>query len=248
MGSITTAIMGNMCGRYVLFSSQEQIIASVQRETGAREVDDVAARMDGVGPYRANYNIAPTHQVPVVREFRERVALGPAQWGYPRASGSGGAPVVFNARGETAFEKFLFRGSDRCLFVMDGWYEWTGAKGNKQPCYTHRKDNAPFVVAGLCKPIGNQLHATIITTAAAEPLEWLHHRMPRVLGHCEAMAWLDAQDDDAQEMARNSPAEAVIEQLATRKADRAVGGVGNNGPELIQPQPDDEPADEEKEY
>ena len=121
--------MGDMCGRYVLFSAQEQIIDAVKRATGAEQVDDVAARMKGVGPYRPNYNIAPTHQVPVVREFRERLALGPAQWGYPRGqagaqggSQGGGSASVFNARGETAFSKPLFKGSSRCLFVMDGWY------------------------------------------------------------------------------------------------------------------------------
>lgn len=237
--------MGNMCGRYVLFSSQEQIISSVKQATGARDVDDMAARMEGVGPYRANYNIAPTHTVPVVREFRERLALGPATWGYPRGGQSESKPgaSVFNARGETAFEKFLFRGSSRCLFVMDGWYEWTGPKGSKQPWYTHRQDGQPFVVAGLCKPIGNQLHATIITTDAAEPLEWIHHRMPKVLSDGEAMAWLDAPATDAEEMARVTPAEMVVQQLATRPADKAVGGVGNNRPELIDPE-----LGEEREY
>ena len=233
--------MGDMCGRYVLFSAQEQIIDAVKRATGAEQVDDVAARMEGVGPYRPNYNIAPTHQVPVVREFRERLALGSAQWGYPRgqaggqggSQGSGGSASVFNARGETAFSKPLFKGSSRCLFVMDGWYEWTGQKGSKQPWYTHRKDDKPFVVAGLCKPFGNQLHGTIVTVDAAEPLEWLHHRMPRVLEAEEAMAWLMAPETDAKEMAQHAPSEAAIQDLATRAADKSVGGVGNNGPELI---------------
>lgn len=218
-------------------------------------VDDVASSMGEAGLYRPSYNIAPTHRVPIVREFRERLALGPALWGYPRfgaaaggASRSGqartesaGSPT-FNARGETAFDKPLFQDNARCLFVMDGWYEWTGVKGSKQPWYTHRKDGKPFVVAGLCKPFDGDVHGTIVTCPAVEPIEWLHHRMPRVLGRDEAFAWLEAPEDDAREIARQAPLD-VITPLATREAERAVGGVGNNRPDLI-----DAHGREEREY
>ncbi|MGV0377887.1 SOS response-associated peptidase family protein [Corynebacterium bovis] len=50
-------------------------------------------------------------------------AVGPARWGYPAPWASGGK-VLFNARGETVFDKRSFAGSEPCLVVMNGWYEW----------------------------------------------------------------------------------------------------------------------------
>ncbi len=223
--------MGGMCGRYVLFTAKEQLIESIRSETGVEHVDDIASQNGAESIYRQSYNVAPTHTVPVVREFRERLAIGPAQWGYPRGSSGG---VIFNARGETAFDKFSFQGSAPCLFVMDGWYEWTGEKGAKQPWYSSRTDGRPLLVAGLCKPFDATVCATIVTCSAREELEWLHHRMPRLLTGEEAMAWLEAPEEDARALARVVP--QMPADVISRKADRAVGGVGNNRPELIAPQ------------
>ena len=147
-----------MCGRYVLFSTPEQLVEAVRRRTGQQRV-----AMVGEGP-RENYNIAPTHTVPVLRPFRGVPTLGPAVWGYP-------PKTVFNARGETAFDKPTFAGSEPCVFIMDGWYEWTAdedpAPGDrrKQPWFTHA-GGEPIFIAGLCKAVDGVVHATMVTTAA----------------------------------------------------------------------------------
>ena len=37
----------------------------------------------------------------------------------------------------------------RIIVPADGWYEWTGEKGDKQPWYISPKDDAPILMAGL---------------------------------------------------------------------------------------------------
>lgn len=205
--------------------------------------------MVGAGP-RENYNIAPTHVVPVIRHFKGVPTIGPAQWGYP-------PKTVFNARGETAFEKPTFAGSQPCLFVMDGWYEWTAdpdpAPGDKrkQPWFTLQQGE-PIFIAGLCKAIDGVVYATMITTEATEELAWLHHRMPRVLvrdgavslegegqdatGSDEVRAWLNGNEQTLRTIAAAPPATG-LSGLSSEKADKAVGSVANNGPHLIGREP-----------
>lgn len=232
-----------MCGRYVLYSTPEQLVGAVRRRTGQQRV-----AMVGEGP-RENYNIAPTHTVPVLRPFRGVPTLGPAVWGYP-------PKTVFNARGETAFDKPTFASSEPCVFIMDGWYEWPAdedpAPGDrrKQPWFTHA-GGEPIFIAGLCKAVDGVVYATMVTTAATPELEWLHHRMPRVLVPGEGSGagdagdvggpggpddevhrWLEGDAGMLRAMAA-APPQHGLGGLVSEKADKAVGNVANNGPGLI---------------
>ena len=205
-----------MCGRYVLFSSLEQLADNLRSRLGTSRI-----LRAGEGEWPANFNVAPTTEVPIVREFKNETAIGPARWGYP-------PKTVFNARGETAFSKPLFAGSVPCAFPMDGWYEWTvGADGKKQPWFSTAADNQPMYAAGLCKAVEGQLYGTIITVAALPELEWLHSRMPRILVGDELGAWLKGEGTD---MVASPNRETVVD---SRKADRKVGSVANNYPELV---------------
>lgn len=223
-----------MCGRYVMFSTTETILAATSRIVG----EQVGMVGDG-GAFAPSWNIAPTHTVGVLRRFAGSVTLGPASWGYPAPWRSG--TVLFNARGETVFEKNSFHGSAPCLFVMDGWYEWK----DRQPYYVSSRADAghgPMVVAGLCRPghgaDRGRLEATMVTTASVAPVDWLHDRMPRVLGAGsagmqQAVAWLDGSDDDRRALAASSPADDILGTLLVREADRRVGNVAVNCVELL---------------
>ncbi|WP_426716375.1 SOS response-associated peptidase [Corynebacterium auriscanis] len=220
-----------MCGRYVLFSTTETLVKGLERELpGVGIVGSYAS-----GNQRPNYNIAPTHVVPIARMFHGQPAIGPAHWGYPPRT-------VFNARGETAFEKPTFRGSLTCLFPMDGWYEWTttdpegrAEPSGKQPYFTAREDGEPLWMAGLCKVVDGRLHSTIITTDAPPGMEWLHNRMPKALTPDQWEFWLTATvgSSEMRELAATPAGEGVVRALSSRKADRAVGNVSNNYAELI---------------
>jgi len=61
-----------------------------------------------------------------------------------------------------AFEK------RRCIVLADGFYEWKGARGSKQPYRIERVDDEPFASAGLWETWGSngdtRETVTIITT------------------------------------------------------------------------------------
>src|SRR5947209_18291071 len=83
------------------------------------------------------FNVAPTHDVLAVRgEAAGEIA--PLRWGLVPSWArdlSAGAKLI-NARAETLAERPAFRDAlqrRRCVIFADGFYEWTGGKGQKQP-------------------------------------------------------------------------------------------------------------------
>lgn len=215
-----------MCGRYILFTATETLLTGLSDRLGEQVT---ALPGDWLRP---SWSIAPTHRIAVVRRFEGRLVLGPAAWGFPAPWKPG--TVLFNARGETAFDKASFRDAEPALVLMDGWYEWNADSGTKTPYLV--TGDGPLIVAGLVKGDGEgELRATVVTTASADPVEWLHDRMPRVLSDDEAQAWLDGGEggEVLREAASRVPGEAVRQVLTTRAVDRRVGNVAVNGPELI---------------
>ncbi|KAF9688448.1 hypothetical protein SADUNF_Sadunf02G0198200 [Salix dunnii] len=106
---------------------------------------------------------------------------------------------TFNARSESLSEKASFRRlipKSRCLVAVEGFYEWKKDGSKKQPYYIHFKDGRPLVFAALYDSWKNSegeiLYTfTIVTTAASSAIQWLHDRMPVILGDKEATdTWL----------------------------------------------------------
>jgi putative SOS response-associated peptidase YedK len=80
---------------------------------------------------------------------------------------------MINARAETVAEKPSFKNAfkkRRCLIIADGFYEWKGPKGHKQPMLITLPDKRPFAFAGLWETWGKNdpqtpyRSCTIITT------------------------------------------------------------------------------------
>jgi putative SOS response-associated peptidase YedK len=102
------------------------------------------------------YNISPTQLVAAVRAAADagKRELVPLKWGLipSWAKDPKIATQCINARAETVATKPSFRSAfkkRRCLILADGYYEWTGPKGKKQPWHFHLKDHKPFAFAGL---------------------------------------------------------------------------------------------------
>ncbi|WP_317997342.1 SOS response-associated peptidase [Vulcanimicrobium alpinum] len=154
-------------------------------------------------PYPRRYNIAPTQDVLAARADGELTTL---RWGLVPAwadDPSIGQRLI-NARVETLAEKPAFRGaleSRRCAIFADGFYEWTGSKGNRRPLRFILADGAPFAFAGLYerwKRNDTRLETcTIVTCEPNALLASIHDRMPAILAGDALDAWLHGDVGDA---------------------------------------------------
>ena len=191
------------------------------------------------------YNIAPTQLVAAVRVTPDANGreLVPLKWGLipswskdPKIATS-----CINARGETVATKPAFRSAfkkRRCLILADGYYEWTGKPGKKQPWHFHLHNDKPFAFAALWehwKPAeGDAVETcTIVTTAANEFAAKYHDRMPVVVDPGDYSLWLDpASATDRLLPLLDSRPIAGMEVVAVNPA---VNNSRNQGPELLTP-------------
>ncbi len=219
-----------MCGRFVSHSSLSLIEKTFN-------VDSVAAE---VSP---NYNIAPIQTVPViVRNHQTRLDM--FHWGLVPfwAKDLKIGSRLINARVETVAQKPSFRNAfkkRRCLIVADGFYEWKGPKGQKQPWYLTLSADEPFAFAGLWERWtgdlkGEYLSCVIITTAASKSVRDIHDRMPVILSPEAYDTWLDIENDDAAKL-NSILKEGHIRDLMCYPVSKRVNSVRNNDAECITP-------------
>jgi putative SOS response-associated peptidase YedK len=201
--------------------------------------------------WTASYNIAPTQEIVAVIHQNGR-RLKKFHWGLiPFWSNNlSGASRLINARAETVARKPSFRAAfkrRRCLILSDGYYEWKGEKGNKQPYYIFLPDRQPLAFAGLWevwKPgdaDDNQStydSCTIITRDASSSVRDIHHRMPVILRPEAYDRWLNPENQQTDYL-QNIIDTEHIRKLKYFPVSKMVGRVQNNTPELIQPLSDE---------
>ncbi|MGY1754172.1 SOS response-associated peptidase [Blastococcus sp. SYSU D01042] len=246
-----------MCGRYA---------ASRKPEDLALEFEAVPA--GGQPPVAADYNVAPTKDVHVVRWKKERDAEGAltgaghrelrvVRWGLVPswAKDVSVGNRMINARVESLTEKPAFRTAARtrrCLVPADGWYEWAKRLDSpaKQPYFITPQDGSVLALAGLWEVWGrgeDRLYTcTVVTSPAVGALHEIHDRMPLVLPRDRWAAWLDPAREDVEELVEPTPAD-VVEALELRPVSTAVNNVANNGRQLTEraeavAEPADQPA------
>ncbi len=160
-------------------------------------------KLRNVWPRR--YNIAPTQDVLAARNDGGG-EIAPLRWGlvpfWARDLAVG--QKLINARVETLAEKPAFRSAlqkRRCIIFADGFYEWTGSKGRKQPHRVTVDGGAPFAFAGLWERWGPKdapVETCAIVTCAPNALcAAMHDRMPAILGDDALDAWLHGDVADA---------------------------------------------------
>lgn len=221
-----------MCGRYTLVEDPENL---------ALWFEAVFEEIESMEP---NYNVAPTHIMPVVRQIEqdyraiERYSWGLLPyWAKERKSGYN----MINARAETLNSKRSFKvyfENQRCLVPASGFYEWKGNKENRIPFYIYPTHEPVFAFAGLynlwISPAGETVPSyTIITTRANEKMANLHNRMPAVLLKEEWSSWLDPDNHNTgalQDLLNPLPDDALDYYTVSRE----VNNVKNNNPELLE--------------
>jgi putative SOS response-associated peptidase YedK len=231
-----------MCGRYVSASTAEEIA-----QYFAAEVREVV-RAD---PRPANFNVAPTDEVYVVRETHRARVVELARWGlvpHWAKDQSVGARLI-NARAETLATKPAFAPAfrrRRCIVPADGFYEWMVLPGHKrkQPMFITRADGDRFAFAGLWETWTNPLEpdapplrsCTIITGPANDKVAKVHDRMPVMLAPDAWATWLDRDQDDLVELQQLFvPAPSSLIEMYP--VSTAVNNVRNKDASLIEPLP-----------
>lgn len=221
-----------MCARFVFVNGR-----AVRDQFGAVPLPGLSDFEE----YPGSFNLAPTDPV-VAIAIREGIrGASFYQWGLVPswANDPSIGQKLINARSETVAEKPSFRGAfkyRRCLIPADGFYEWRGSKGNKQPFYIHQPEGRVMAFAGLYETWermeGYLETVTILTTEANREMRELHDRMPVVLDQRDWDMWLDPS---LREPTRLLP---LLRPLADGSLEMypvgvAVGNPRNEGAELI---------------
>lgn len=148
---------------------------------------------------------------------------------------------TLNARSETLFTKPSFRSyarDNRCLVLVDGFFEWMEHRKKKYPHYIHLRNHALFAFAGIYshwvdKETGELFKTFSIITIDANPLMARIHnqkkRMPVILEKEQWQRWLQPGllQDQVMEMLRpcddsGMQARTISKLITTRGADTNV--------------------------
>lgn len=192
-----------MCGRFTLTVGIEEIARRF-----AIDHYDVS--------WSPRYNIAPSQSIISIIDGNFQMK----KWGI--VSPWNKSYRLINAKGETLFEKPLFKKCSRCLIPADGFYEWV----DKKPYRIVLKEAKLFAFAGIWD--GDS--ATIVTTNANSLLSSLHNRMPVILERRLESEWLSLTDEKSlKELLTSYPSD----QMEFYPVSPAVNSWKLDKPELI---------------
>jgi len=216
----------------------------------------IGALKDWQEHWPANYNVAPTTEVPVAASHHGVRSIEAVRWGMvaPFAKEFGGKPT-FNARIETVATNGMFKkpfAEHRVVVAALGYYEWQVRDDGKQP-YFIRMPGEPLALAGIVRswhdrskpegdPMRERLSMAIVTLDAHVTPGEVHDREPAFLTADAIDDWLgDGLDgDELIDLVKHS-SEAVANELEYFEVSRSVNkveksrGIPNDGPELIEP-------------
>ncbi len=112
---------------------------------------------------------------------------------------------TLNARADTIYERKSYKDaiiSQRCVLVVDGFFEWRHALNQKIPYYIYPKDGTVFYLGCIYntwndKETGEMKNTfSIITTDANPMMEYIHNnkkRMPLILHTDDIAVWIDPE-------------------------------------------------------
>ena len=171
--------------------------------------------------YRKNFNITPSSNIPV-KTSKASLLM---RWSY----GPSWKPDMdlINCRSETIHEKPSFKDAKRCVFIVDGWYEWNRffdykKRENAKQAYYHHLDGDIFYMAGL----HNEKGCCIVTKEASEKFKDIHHRQPFLLTDEQISDWLSGEPFIKDRCSSSIIIDKVSSLVNTPK---------NNSPECIEP-------------
>lgn len=223
-----------MCGRYNL---TEGAMRKFKKELEEVFGDNVLGL-----EFESNYNVAPTHKMPVITN-EQPMKISALQWGLIPfwAKDAKVGYNMINTRSETILEKNAFKNlisRKRCLIPAEGFYEWKKISSKeKQPYNIRLKSGIPFCFAGVWdqwtdKASGEIISTySVITTQANEIVKEVHDRMPVILDRKQYAAWLNNDTPLEDIIAMLKPLDA--EKMEKYVVDKSVGNPANNHSGLL---------------
>ncbi len=183
-----------MCCRYYLEESLD-MEPFIKKMTGS----PLFREWEHTTPIRTKGEIHPTDVVPVIASNRAgKQSVFPMKWGY-----STNAPLL-NARVETASEKPTFRDDwkmRRCIVPASYYFEWEHLKASNGKTKTGDKfliqpKGSHFTwLCGLYRFENELPHFVILTRNAAEPIRFIHDRMPLIMPDDLVGEWIKPDAD-----------------------------------------------------
>jgi putative SOS response-associated peptidase YedK len=195
-------------------------------------------------PPPKRYNVAPGTSVGVIHCLEDRNAIDSIRWGYHTTwAKEKKVPQSINATIEKArspYWRSLWK-SGRVIVPADGWYEWTGDKGDKQPWFIKTKSGSPLFICALAKfkPHADEQSYgagfALLTRESSGGMLDVHDRRPIVLNAKDAAMWIDLSwsAEQMEELVRTSA--LSTDAFDWHQVTREVNRVGNDGAHLIGP-------------
>jgi putative SOS response-associated peptidase YedK len=188
-----------MCGRFVGNFNTQELIDEIGDAVDAFGLTLRVPDFDG--PLLQNFNVAPTHTVPILRVLGTEVVVDVMRWGLIPiwAKDPSIGSKMINARSETITEKPSFKGlvpGHRCIIPMNGFYEWNRENPkSKIPYYVNRADGHLMLSAGIWSdsPIVDEARTfSLITRDSVADLAAIHDRSPVEFSAQDAVEWMSA--------------------------------------------------------
>lgn len=137
----------------------------------------------------------------------------------------------------------------RCLVLVEGYYEWKKEGNHKTPHFIKRKDGKLLCMAGMwdknerINPDAEEpLYTyTVITTIAHPGIKWLHDRMPVIFDPVEDKELIDQWINPELKWKKNTKTLLnSLHQLDSAKLEvyevsKEIGKISNNYKELTHP-------------
>ena len=151
-----------------------------------------------------SYNISPGQDVNIILNYKFENYLLSSNWGYNFINTkTQNKQIVINSRIETINSKLLFKDSflkRKCIIPANGYFEWSQYEGEKKPYFIQLGDGELIYFAGVWRKEkyndDKRRVFSIITKAANQKINKIHHRMPVVLNANNAQDYLEIKDNN----------------------------------------------------
>jgi len=177
-------------------------------------------------PDGIKYNVPPGTRPIALHRLEGNPAADRLFWGYKPPWYKRGP--ASNARLDTILKRSPFWQpllSRRIVIPADGWYEWAGDKGDKQPWFISAKDGRPILMAGITawapgKEVLAETGFAIVTDDSAGGMVDIHDRRPVCLTIEDARIWVDTETpvDDALDLLSTPRPESAFQWWMVMRA------------------------------